>query len=78
MLYAWSVLACVCVVGVGVVGARSANEVNALCRLQGRVFSGSVDELSPEPEERGGGSQPELPRVYRDGQDPAGGSEPCG
>lgn len=44
--------------------------------LQGRVLRGSADELSPESEERSGGSQPQHAGVYRDGQNPAGGQKP--
>lgn len=55
-------LACVCVC--------------ALWFLQGRVVRRGADELSPESEERGGGSQPEHAGVHRDGQNPAGCSKP--
>ena len=45
--------------------------------LQGCVLSRGADELSPESEERSGGSQPEHTGVYRDGEDAAGCEEPC-
>lgn len=44
--------------------------------LQGRVLCGSADELSPESEERSGGSQSQHAGVYRDGQNPAGSQKP--
>lgn len=51
--------------------------LHALRCVQGRLVSGGVDELSPEPEERSGGSQTERPGMYRDGKDLAGSQKPC-